>query len=162
MPDLQYRQHKIKEKRKQTPWRQYTKELWSWHPLTSYKRGKIFTRYPDEGRVSITTATDFDDQRDWLTKYGVDYDPNTSFFDQFAKLFSIVPMRPLLTRGENDNISYADLIVSSKNCYLSNAVITDCENVLYSLNVKDQCTTILNSMYVQDGSNDIYMSVLHI
>ena len=43
----------------------------------------------------------------------------------------------MLHYDQNENSDFSDQVQSSKNCYLSTAVIKDCENVLYSLSVKE-------------------------
>ena len=53
MPDLAYRQQKIQEKRKQTPRREFVKEICSWYPLNLYNHGGMITRYPDTERKGI-------------------------------------------------------------------------------------------------------------
>ncbi len=156
---LTHRQTKIQEKRKMTTWRQYIKEIASRHPLTLNRRWSLLTRYPDENRVTITTIEDFEAKRDSLLQYGREYESWFSFFKQFWWLFKVVPLRPLLTRWENERSTYADQIMSSKWCYLSNTVIHDCENIIYSLNVKDACANIFNSVYIQDNSHTIYSSL---
>jgi hypothetical protein len=42
--------------------------------------------------------------------------------------------------------------------YLSHTAITDCENIIYSLNVKGGCRDIYNSLYVQDTAEVVYYS----
>ena len=50
-------------------------------------------------------------------EYGVDYDPNRSFFDQFFELHKKVPLMSLDVKSDNQNCDYSNLITSSKDCY---------------------------------------------
>jgi len=58
MPDLSYRQKKIQEKRKQTPRREFLKEIASWFQLSFYKNNGIISRYPETDRCGIVYEVD--------------------------------------------------------------------------------------------------------
>jgi hypothetical protein len=47
MHDLASRQQKIQEKRKQTPFRDFVREICSWYPLNLYNYDGMITRYPN-------------------------------------------------------------------------------------------------------------------
>lgn len=67
----------------------------------------------------------------WDAKsFGLTYDPNRSFFEQFYELQCRVP-RLLLRVVESEGCEYCNIFSYSKNCYLSFAG-TKCENVHYS------------------------------
>ena len=138
MPDLAYRQQKIQEKRKQTSFRDFVKEILSWYPLVLNKRGSLISLYPDEKRsCPIIPHAIFLGEIDTLTKHGKEYDTQLSFFENFKALFLSVPFSSLYNYTGAENSDYAFSVFQSKNCYLSFAVITDCENVLYSFAVKE-------------------------
>lgn len=46
MSNLQYRQEKIQEKRKQTPWRDFVMEICSWMPVMFYNINGRISRFP--------------------------------------------------------------------------------------------------------------------
>ena len=50
MQDLKQREDKIKERRKQTPWLTYIKEIASRYSLTFYKNNGLISRFPITGR----------------------------------------------------------------------------------------------------------------
>jgi len=50
-------------------------------------------------------------------KYGLDYDPNKTFFEQFKKLLDVAP-KPALIGGNNTNCSYLNLAADNKGCYM--------------------------------------------
>jgi hypothetical protein len=50
MQDLTYRQQKIQEKRKQTSFRDFVREICSWYPLNIYNIEGMLTRYPNTER----------------------------------------------------------------------------------------------------------------
>ncbi len=47
---LKARQEKIQNKRKQTPWREFVKEIASWYTLNLYRNNDLITRYPPVSR----------------------------------------------------------------------------------------------------------------
>jgi len=57
-----------------------------------------------------------------------------------------------------ENSDYSDTNINSKWAYLSNVVINGCENVLYSLSVKDNSNNVIESIMVWDHSENIYHS----
>ena len=154
MTDLQHRQQKIQEKRKQTSWRDFVKEICSWKPLVLSHVWWTISRFPDTHRVNPIPFDDFAKQRDKLTEYSIDL-VDENFFSLFGALLKVCPIPWLLSFYDNDNCNYADIAIGSKNCYLSYAVV-NCENVFYSESVKDGSRNVYNSLMVLDGSENIY------
>jgi len=56
----------------------------------------------------------------------------------------------------SENSDYADVVNTSKNAYLSVIIIYECENVLYSVSVKDFSVNIFNSLMVNKNNSNIY------
>lgn len=56
MPDLAYRQQKIQEKRKQTPFREFLLTIGSRQPMNFYKNQGYISRYPDTERTGRLIA----------------------------------------------------------------------------------------------------------
>jgi hypothetical protein len=50
MADLATWQKKIQDKRKQTPFRDFVRDICSWYPLSFYKTELGITRYPNTER----------------------------------------------------------------------------------------------------------------
>ncbi len=50
MSDLQYRQKKIQDKRKQTPWREFVRDVCSRYQVGLYKNNNTMSRFPDPQR----------------------------------------------------------------------------------------------------------------
>ena len=50
MTNLQHRQQKIQEKRKQTPFREFLMEIASRYPMNLYKHTKLLSIYPESDR----------------------------------------------------------------------------------------------------------------
>lgn len=89
MPDLQYWQEKIKERRQSTPWRDFIGEIASRYPVTFYKYRTQISRFPNTKRISnIIEYKVFDENRDDL--YQIDYNTKQTFSDQFSKLITSV------------------------------------------------------------------------
>lgn len=62
----------------------------------------------------------------------------------------------MLRYGQNENVDFANEVLNSKNVYLSSTVIVDCENVLYSINVKEASSHVYNSVMVWNTCEQIY------
>ena len=155
MSNLQHRQSKIQVKRKKTPWREFVMEIASWVPLNFYKNQKQISRYPVSERIgSLTSSQDFfksmDSQKTievWLN----------SFFQTYIELFKHIDL-PSLLEAETENANYADNVRYAKNVYLSFAVVLDCDNVLYSVHIKEKCENVFNSLMIWDWSKNVYQS----
>ena len=79
MPDLKYRQKKIQEKRKKTPWREFLMEIASRKPLTFHKQGKMVSIYPPVRVQKIVSADQFHNQMKSISY-------SDSFFEGFNAL----------------------------------------------------------------------------
>lgn len=65
MPDLKQREEKMQEKRKQTPFREYVKEIASWTPLVFHKNNGLISKYPPVERSGkIIPNKEYQVQRD--------------------------------------------------------------------------------------------------
>ncbi len=148
---------KIREKRKNTPFRQYLKEVASWKPFSFYKNSGMITRYAPEGRVkNIVSIKKFTEIRDNLPKKN--YDNEKDFFDNFSSLFFDIPFWNLIHFNTNENADYADAVFTGKNVYLSNTIGIDAENIYYSVLCYDKIVNIFNSFMVNNTSQNIYQS----
>jgi hypothetical protein len=135
MQDLTYRQEKIQEKRKQTSFREYLMEIASWFPVVFHRRENFVSRYPDTPRCDdITTYNEFYDNAPRQTS---NIYPEISFSESMQKLRNKIAKPNLINFGGTENAEYADNARLCKNVYLSNTIIIDCENVLYTQNVKE-------------------------
>ncbi|PID34993.1 MAG: hypothetical protein CR971_00545 [candidate division SR1 bacterium] len=63
---LKVRQEKIQNKRRQTPWREFVKEIASWIPVNLYKVNGDITRYPETKRKigKLVSLSEFAGKRD--------------------------------------------------------------------------------------------------
>jgi len=155
MNNLKHWQEKIKQKRSKTEFRDFLKEIVSWTPVIFYKNNKMISRYPKTSRIKWTIdVKEFENQRDNL--YSSDYDFWKSFFENLVKFEkkSYFPYR--ITFQEWENTEYADMVIWSKNTYLSYGVVNNCENILYWISIKDNCTNILNAWMVVDNTENCY------
>jgi hypothetical protein len=100
---------------------------------------------------------DFDTEREDFTEQRLDYDFNLNFFDNFKKLYKNTLLPSTINIG-SENCDYSEISVFVKNAYLSFTTVSGCENVLYSVNIKDNSKNILNSVMVWDDSENVYMS----
>ena len=158
--NLKQRQDIIKDKRKQTSFRDYLKEIVSLRTLWFYKNNWLPSIYHDTDRIKwVISHKEFEETRDDLINQWVDYDFQKNFFDNFKSFFRSIKQPPTRLFEECDNANFSDQTVASKNCYLSYVVINSCENVLYSLSVKESSINILNSVLVRDYCENIYFSM---
>jgi len=97
MQSIKHWEEKIKEKRKQTPWREFLKEIASWFPVNLYKNNNLISRYPLLGRINIKSTKEYEEEREKYTKYGKDYDFEKDFFTHFQSLKKEVPFPALTT-----------------------------------------------------------------
>ena len=135
MSNLQYRQQKIQEKRKQTPWKEFVMEICSRAPFVYHKNNGVISRFPLTTRSPrITTNKEFITMRDGDFPYT---DFSNNLFETLGNLLKMVPLPNLVHLSECENSDYADMIHTAKNVYLSSEIVLDCENVLYSTVVKE-------------------------
>jgi len=63
--------------------------------------------------------------------YGIEFDFNKSFFEQFNELLHKVPLFALIN-SNTENAEYNNYIYSAKNCYMSYVLYYDPEDVYYT------------------------------
>lgn len=149
---------KIQDKRKATTWEDYVSDLLSWVPMNFYKNSACISRYPDTSRSPKLMANHaFEELRDTLIEYGQDYDPSQSFFEQFAQLFQTLPSPATIQQMAGENSDYADMVVESRNTYLSNIVCGGSEEIYYSFSVVLASRNIFSSVRIRRSEN-IYSS----
>jgi len=92
MSNLKYWQNKIKEKRKDTDFRDFLKEIASWVPLNLHKKSWWLSRYPDTERIkNVVSEKEFYEQNDTFIKKGLKYDFDLNFFQNYFKLRNSLP-----------------------------------------------------------------------
>ncbi|MDD2870804.1 MAG: hypothetical protein PHS49_02340 [Candidatus Gracilibacteria bacterium] len=157
MKDLKYFQNIIKEKRKNTPFRDFLKEIVSWSTVVLHRNNGIISKFPDTDRIKgVIPNKDFENSRDDLINQGIDYDYEKSFFKNFQKLLLSIDIFDFLIYGGSENTYYSDVILNSKTVYLSFTVINNCENIFYSFSVKDNCTDVFSSVSTYQNSSIVY------
>jgi len=148
----------IKDKRKNTEFKQFIKEILSWTPLVFHRNNGFISRWPDTPRINICSIKEFDQNKDNLIENWIDYDFDDNFFENFSKLFKSINFPNFFHFWVNSNCDYSDIPLYSKNVYLSSSVIKDCENIFYSFTVRWNCNDIYNSLYLHNGCSNIYFS----
>jgi hypothetical protein len=158
MQDLKIWEEKIKEKRKNTEFRDFVKEIASWLPLSFYKEGAMISRYPIKKRIKkIIDSKKF--EKELLNIPHTEYQTSKTFFENLSELYDDMPFDNMISFEKNENSAFADIISSSKNIYLSSNVVKWCENVAYSFSVKVWSRNIYNSFCVWNNSENIYQSM---
>jgi len=148
----------FQEKRKETKFRDYLKQIVSWQPLTFYKNKWKISIFPEtERRNKLISPLEFGEKMDERIKVGLDYNFDINFFDNFQLLQDKIEFPALRAFGERENCDYADTIYGGKNIYLSMTAVLDVENVFYSFSVKTNSKNVYNSNIVWNGSENIYM-----
>lgn len=150
---LKKRQEKIQQKRKSTPWREYLLDICSWLPLVLHRNNGVISRYPESNRHWVLM-----DAKDFYNAEPVslEIDSSKSFFAQLIELHKLSPWAHIFAYTESVNADYADMVFASKNCYLSNTVIKECENIYYSYNAKDWCSNVFSSVLTWQNCENIY------
>jgi hypothetical protein len=122
MQDLKIWEEKIKEKRKNTKFRDFVKEIASWLPLSFYKEGAMISRYPTKKRIKkIIDSKKF--EKEILNIPHTEYQASKTFFENLSELYDDMPFANMIYFGENENSSFADIVLGSKNVYLSSNVV---------------------------------------
>jgi hypothetical protein len=97
MSNLELRQSKLQERRKQTPWRDFVREIASRYQLTLYKNKGLVSRYPDTARVNqLLSSTDFYESMENQTSSISN--PTTSVFANFGQLMQMTALPALWHR----------------------------------------------------------------
>ncbi len=159
MQDIKQREAKMQEARKNTPWRDFIKEIGSRCSLVFYKNHWFISRYPNSDRIGkVISQKDFEDTRDILCNKWIIYNTKLSFFDNYRQLSKNTNLWNMLHYTVNENSNFSDVVTWVKNAYLSSLLINWCENIGYSYSVKDNSRNVLNSVMVWDKSENIYTS----
>lgn len=90
--------------------------------------------------------------------YGQEFDPNTSFFEQFSKLYEKVPQRAMMNENgvTSENCEYTFDVPFAKNCYMCSGMwkVQDCYYCRYC----DQSKFCVDCEGVTLGSELVYES----
>ena len=157
MHDISYWQKQIQEKRKDTEFRDFIEEIWSWFPIVFHKYNTLLSRHPESNRIWwIVTYSEFEESRWSLQKVWRGYDFTKTFQQNFWELIWDVELANLVQFENNENSEYWDIILGSKNIYLS-IVIVESENVMYS-NTVLQSKNVYRSFLVEHWSENVYNS----
>lgn len=99
------------------------------------KKQIISMYHPSAGYTVYCQACYFSDSWDPLT-YGMSYDPQRSFLDQYSELLRAVPKRNLFHSGVSTNCEYQNFAGHNKNCYMTfNTGYS--EGILYSRGLRE-------------------------
>jgi hypothetical protein len=157
MNDIKMRQEKIKARRKKTSWRDFLMEIGSYYNLSLYKSndGNPTVLCPDFSGKGIPYL-EFESLREGYLQYGQDY--KDDFRSAYKKMFSHISFPHVAKRGNVTNADFAHKVFYSNNSYLSFEVCYS-EKVVYSVNVKDNCSYVFNSVMVGENSENIFNAV---
>jgi len=116
----------------------------------------LISRFPETKKFSITKNNIFSEKRDNL-EY-IEYDTDKTLFENLKYFFQKIELPNTFTWGSNENVSYADIVINSKNIYLSYS-IQESENILYTYLTRNNCKNVFNSTFVINNSENIYQSI---
>jgi len=160
MQNLKYWQEKIQEKRKQTSFRDFIKEIASWQPIVFHKSWWLVSRFPETSRMpEVISYSDYYDQDSSEYIDGIDYDESKNIFENYQNLRSKVKGINMINFFNSENSEYADVVSKWKNIYLSAFIVNGDEDVMYSFWVNDESKRILNSAIISDHSENVYFSL---
>jgi hypothetical protein len=153
MQTLEYRQTKIQEKRKQTSFREFVREIASRRPFNIYKVNGLLSRFPDTPRKGNT------ENNPYLSMESDDKGSYTgNFFQDFQTFYTQSHKSTLVFAYQNENAEFTDSSAGTKNCYLGFKLCLGIENGLYSLCCRGNCDNIVNSASVFYNSSIIFES----
>ena len=128
-------------------------EIASRKTFTLHKKKWSISLYVD--RIGgIISNEKFEWDRNAMFYDGID---SINFFDSIVGLFSQIKFPWLSHFWWLESCDYASTAYSCKNCYLS-FNLSNSENVLYSISVKENAHNIINALVVYDNSENIYNS----
>ena len=153
MSNISHYQNLIQEKRKNTPFREFVKELGSWNILNLYKRNGKICRYPETDRIKLLDDREYQN----ASAYSHEFNEGKTFFENFRELIDIFPFEHIFHFDNNENSDFADGIFGAKNTYLSFIVGFHSENVAYSAFCYNNIHNIFNSFLACINSSNIYM-----
>jgi hypothetical protein len=160
MNDIKKWEQKMQEKRKQTPWRDFVKEICSRWPYNFYKRDGIITVYKNQMRIPhIVSAKKYNKNRDEYCKGWINYNSEISFFENFVALLGRTELPNTTEFKENEWSEFANIVAEVKNVYLSFTVTSWSENILYSSFIKGHSKDVLGSVSITQNSSNVYQSV---
>lgn len=161
MQDIKIREEKMREVIKNRSRKDFLKYLTSWKSFVFYKRDDFITLYPDVWRTGpLVSGNDYEKERVDFEKYWKEYDFSKNFFLNYQDIFTKIPTLRLRKFLPYENSEYIDSWwYGTKNCYLSIGAFSDCENVLYSFEVKEKCTNVYNSVMVWNWCNNVFTSI---
>ncbi len=156
MSELEHYQNLIQEKVKNISFRDFLLHVCSWIPCMFYKRWGMTSVYPDTDRIdNLLHASVFSrsEPKEYIYEKQKSFFENLSVFRTSSRLPTIRQFPP------TENSEYAEASGwGVKNCYLDFWAYMDCENILYSFEVKEKCANIYNSVMVWDHSENVYQS----
>ncbi len=147
----------MQQARKNTPWREFVKEIGSRLPVVYHRVNNITSRYPKSDRIKwVVVMKDFELLVNDVSEENLSENKEAFFFDRFSILWKETRLPWMLDYLWNENCTYGDAVAWSKNVYLTYWGINWCENVLYSHLIKDNSKNIINCVMVRDSSENIY------
>ncbi|MEI6774399.1 MAG: hypothetical protein WCL18_06530 [bacterium] len=146
MQDIKQREEKMQEKRKQTPWREFVKDICSRQSFMFYKDKGIISKYHKNKRIPKIIANDEYFAKHETFTEGRQYDLGKDFFTNFNGIYQSVTLPATYQFAGLENVAYSDITHDSKNVYLSIMTTTGSSDVLYSCSVKQNSHNVLNSL----------------
>jgi len=157
MTDIRHRELKMQEARKNTPWREFVKEIWSRYSLIFYRSKSLICKNSENYRIWwVISYIEFEEYREKLLYNWINF--SWVFFKDLGNLFKNSLFSSTARWWNNENSNYADSVYNTKNTYLTSIAVYDCENILYSFHIKENCYNIINSNMVWVHSNNVYYS----
>ncbi len=156
MQSLKIWEDKIKDKRRNTDFRDFLKSVSSWFQIMFYKNDGLISRFPESQKIKNIVEVNTYNQKygDWVN--GIEYDFSQNFFENFKKVFVNIPKMATIKYGNNENCDYTDTTFWASNSYLSICIGEKAENILYSALAYINVKNVLNSVHITLNSENIY------
>lgn len=154
MSNLQHRQSKIQEKRKQTPWREFVRDIASHFPVNLYRNNSFISKYPPTNRIGTLVLAKDRNNYPIISK-----DYTGDVFDDMKRLLANNYLDSINYYGNNENCEYSEAVYGAKNGYLCFSIGDNAENIFYSAFVRTNVSNIFDSFYIEKDSSNIYRSL---
>ena len=128
-------------------------EICSWYPFIFYKYNGTNSTIKSNERIAVSPYKEYDETRNNLQELVPDKD---WFFDNMSSLLHSIGLPNIFHFSENENASYANCVLWSRNIYLSFTIIHDVENTLYWFSIKTWTKNCMNSFMVRDNSENVF------
>jgi hypothetical protein len=156
MSDIHQRELKMQERRKQTSFRDFVKEITSRCVFNLYKNHDLVSKFPVSPKIqNILSHNAFNALGDQMDI--AEYDDSLGLLENIQRLRSVFQHEQTTHFYKDENADFADCVFGGKNAYLS-FVVGEFDTVLYSAFAYAKVSNIFSSVFVTNTTDNVYQS----